>query len=88
MAKIYSVHGAKTKTSLFHAELVQEQESEGIFAESPKAKVGEAKNSQLVDSEPAHTEITIQVSAPNMFHAANGGWVNQPTHVMLFNGCR
>ena len=44
MAKIYSVHGAKTKTSLFHAELVQEQESEGIFAKSPKVKAGDAKN--------------------------------------------
>ena len=44
MAKIYSVPGAKTKTSLFHAELVQEQESEGIFAISPKVKAGDAKN--------------------------------------------
>ena len=44
MAKIYSVHGANIKSSLLHAELVQEQESEGIFAKSPKVKAAEAKN--------------------------------------------
>ena len=44
MAKIYSVHGSNIKSSLFHAELVQEQESEGVFAKSPKVKAGDAKN--------------------------------------------
>ena len=44
MAKICSVHGAKTKSSLFHAEFFQKQESEGIFAKSPKVKAGDAKN--------------------------------------------
>ena len=44
MAKIYSVHGANVKSSLFHAEFDEEQESEGFFAKSPKVKAGDAKN--------------------------------------------